>query len=106
MRAAPLLTGFARPRVSAWSPPSPPARAQHTLFVQGTRDTFLAGDGLACLHRTTDRMAGRVTVFAVPGGTHTVPMATGLAAHGTTKQLVASDVADAIATFVAAACEP
>ena len=74
----------------------------HTLFVQGEKDEFLAGRGLASLRDTTDKMAGPVTVHAVPGGGHTVPGASGLKALGTTQAQVSAAIADAIVDFVTA----
>ena len=49
--------------------------------------------------RKEDKMAGPVTIHAVPGGGHTMPGASGLKALGTTQAQVSTLVAEAIAEF-------
>jgi len=77
--------------------------ANKVLLLQGARDEYNGPRGVQALRDVVAEMEApaRVEVYEIPGGEHTVPMASGLKALGLTKEAVAAAVRDKIVGFVA-----
>ena len=71
------------------------------LFVQGNRDEFLRGRGIAALQSVIDKMQCTTALHVLENCGHGVPKTTNLNAMGTTQANVSGQVADAMLGFVA-----